>query len=156
MEKKTIYAIGIIAIIAIGGGIVIGIFLLQGGGEGGGGYPADTLVFGTMYLPVDLDPQVSWDSASGDVIDQVTEGLYAYDLSDPQLAIIPRLALADGNWSTDNLNYTVSLRTDVTFHDGQPFNASAVQWNWERMDWCLNTTGTNYDGVTQIEELYDG
>ena len=71
MEKKTIYAIGIIAIIAIGGGIGIGVFLLQGGGEGGGGYDNTTLIFGTMYLPVDLDPQVSWDSASGDVIDQV-------------------------------------------------------------------------------------
>jgi len=111
-------------------------------------------IFGTMYLPVDLDPQVSWDSASGDVIDQVCEGLYAYDLSDPQLAIIPQLATADGVWSSDELNYTVSLRTDVTFHDGTAFNASSVKWNWERMDWCLNVTGTNMVGTTQIEELY--
>jgi peptide/nickel transport system substrate-binding protein len=153
MEKKTIYAIGIIAIIAIGGGIGIGIFLLQAP-PGGGGYPKDTLVFGTMYLPVDLDPQVSWDSASDDVIWQVCEGLFTYDLGDPQLAIIPRLATADGVWSADNLNYTVTLRNDVTFHDGAPFNASAVQWNWERMDWCLNETGTNMEGVTQIAELY--
>jgi len=153
MEKKTIYAIGIIAIIAIGGGIGIGVFLMQGGGAAGG-YPDDTLVFGTMYLPVDLDPQVAWDSASGDVIDQVTEGLYAYDLGDPQLAIVPRLATAAGNWSVDNKNYTVILRDDVTFHDGTAFNASAVQWNWERMDWCLNVTGTNDVGTTQIEELY--
>ena len=156
MEKKTIYAIGIIAIIAIGGGIGIGVFLLQGGGGGGGtGFPDDTLVFGTMYLPVDLDPQVSWDSASGDVIDQVCEGLYAYDLSDPVLAIIPRLATADGVWSAGDTNYTVTLRDDVTFHDGTAFNASAVQWNWERMAWCLNSTGTNMDGVTQIAELYE-
>jgi len=154
MEKKTIYAIGIIAIIAIGGGIGIAIFLLQGGGGGGGGYDKTTLVFGTMYLPVDLDPQVSWDSASGDVIDQVCEGLYAYDLSDPQLAIIPRLATAAGTWGAGDTEYTVTLRNDVTFHDGAPFNASAVQWNWERMAWCLNTTGTNLEGVTQIEELY--
>ena len=156
MEKKTIYAIGIIAIIAIGGGIGIGVFLLQGGGEGGGGYDNTTLIFGTMYLPVDLDPQVSWDSASGDVIDQVCEGLFAYDLSDPQLAIVPRLAHATiaPVWTGDNLNYTVTLRDDVTFHDGTAFNASAVKWNWDRMAWCLNTTGTNLDGVTQIEELY--
>ena len=155
MEKKTIYAIGIIAIIAIGGGIGIGVFLLQGGGGGGTGFPNDTLVFGTMYLPVDLDPMVSWDSASGDVIDQVAEGLFAYNLSDPVLAIIPRLATAAGVWSGDNLNYTVTLRDDVTFHDGTAFNASAVQWNWERMAWCLNSTGTNMDGVTQIAELYE-
>jgi len=150
MEKKTIYAIGIIAIIAVGGGIGIGVFLLQGGVVGG--YDEDTLVFGTMYLPVDLDPQVAWDSASIDVIDQVCEGLLAYDLSDPQLALIPRLATALGTWA--GTNYTVNLRNDVTFHDGAPFNASAVQWNWERMDWALNITGTNDVGVTQIEELY--
>jgi len=154
MEKKTIYAIGIIAIIAVGGGIGIGVFLLQGGGGPAGGYPDDTLVFGTMYLPVDLDPQVAWDSASGDVIDQVTEGLFAYDLSDPQLAIIPRLATADGVYTDGGKNYTVPLRSGVTFHDGTPFNATAVQWNWDRMAWCLNTTGTNDEGITQIEELY--
>ena len=154
MEKKTIYAIGIIAIIAIGGGIGIGVFLLQGGATTGG-YDDTTLIFGTMYLPVDLDPQVSWDSASGDVIDQVTEGLFAYDLTDPQLAIVPQLATAMGNWSSDNLNYTVTLRNDVTFHDGTAFNASSVQWNWERMEWCLNSTGTNMDGKTQIAELYE-
>ena len=150
MEKKTIYAIGIIAIIAVGGGIGIGVFLLQGGVVGG--YDSETLVFGTMYLPVDLDPQVAWDSASGDVIDQVCEGLFAYDLSDIQLAIIPRLATAMGTWV--GVEYTVILRDDVTFHDGAPFNASAVQWNWERMDWALNITETNDIGVTQIEELY--
>jgi len=109
---------------------------------------------GVPYGPVDLDPQVSWDSASGDVIDQVCEGLFAYDLSDPQLAIIPRLATADGVWSTDSLEYTVTLKQGVTFHDGTAFNASAVQWNWERMDWCLNETGTNHVGVTQIQQLY--
>jgi peptide/nickel transport system substrate-binding protein len=152
MEKKTMYAIGIIAILAVGGGIGIGVFILQGGIQPG--YPKDTLVFGTMYLPVDLDPQVAWDSASIDTIDQVCEGLFAYNLSDPQLAIIPRLALTMGTWSSDNLNYTVSLRTDVTFHDGTAFNASSVQWNWERMDWCLNVTGDNFVGTTQVEELY--
>ncbi|KKK45718.1 MAG: Periplasmic dipeptide transport protein precursor [Candidatus Lokiarchaeum sp. GC14_75] len=155
MEKKTIYAIGIIAIIGVGGGIGIGVFLLQGGSPGG--FTKDTLVYGTMYLPVDLDPQVAWDSASGDLIDQVTEGLFAYDLSDPQLAIIPRLAHATiaPTWSGGDLNFTVTLRDDVTFHDGTAFNASAVQWNWERMAWALNTTGTNNDTVTQIAELYE-
>jgi len=151
MEKKTIYAIGIIAILAVGGGIGIAVFILQGGIEHG--YPKDTVVFGTMYLPVDLDPQIAWDSASIDVIDQVCEGLFAYNLSDPQLAIIPRLATAMGTWD-DNINYTVTLRDDVTFHDGTAFNASSVQWNWERMAWCLNTTGDNFEGVTQMEELY--
>ena len=145
------YAIGIIAIIAVGGGIGIGVFLLQGGITGG--FDKETLVFGTMYLPVDLDPQVSWDSASGDAIDQSVEGLFTYDLGDPNLPIVPALAAAMGTW--DGANYTVTVRNDVTFHDGMPFNASAVQWNWDRMAWCLNSTGTNMEGVTQVAELYE-
>jgi len=109
---------------------------------------------GVPYGPVDLDPQFSWNSADGDFIDQVCEGLFAYNLSDPDNSIIPCLATADGVWSSDNLNYTVTLRDDVTFHDGTAFNASAVQWNWERMDWCLNETGTNHVRVTDIQQLY--
>ncbi|KKL16095.1 hypothetical protein LCGC14_2499030, partial [marine sediment metagenome] len=39
----------------------------------------------------------------------VVERLYTYDLADPQLALIPQLATADGNWTLDNKNYTVTL-----------------------------------------------
>jgi len=56
------------------------------------------LIYGTMYGPVDLDPQVAWDSASIDAIDQVCEGLFAYNLSDSEMVIIPNLALS-GTWN---------------------------------------------------------
>ena len=113
-----------------------------------------TLVFGTMYGPVDLDPQVAWDSASIDAIDQVCEGLFAYNLSDPELAIIPNLALS-GTWNPAATEFTCVLRQNVTFHDGAPFNADAVNFTWDRMAWALNTTGTNTDGITQVRELYE-
>jgi len=117
--------------------------------------PPAPLVFivGVMNGPFDLDPQYAWDRASFDVIDQVAEGLFAHDLSDPDLAIIPRLALS-GVWNFNATEFTVILRQGVTFHDGAPFNADAVIWNWNRMSWALNTTGTNTDRVTQVEELY--
>jgi len=115
----------------------------------------NTLVVGTMYGPVDLDPIVAWDSASIDVIDQVVEGLFAYDLGDPSLALIPRLASAMGTWNLDADEYTVPLRTGVKFHDGTNFNAAAVVTHWDRMEWALNTTGSNSVGVTQVAELYE-
>ena len=115
----------------------------------------NTLVIGTMYGPVDLDPIVAWDSASIDVIDQVVEGLFAYDLGDPNLALIPRLASAVGTWNIGADEYTVPLRTGVKFHDGTDFNASAVVAHWDRMSWALNSTGTNTVGVTQVAELYE-
>jgi len=110
-------------------------------------------IVGVMFGPMDLDPQYTWDRASIDVIEQVAEGLFAYDLNDPELAIIPRLALS-GVWNLNATEFTVILRQGVTFHDGAPFNADAVIWNWNRMNWALNITGTNTDKVTLVEELY--
>jgi peptide/nickel transport system substrate-binding protein len=148
MEKKGQIAVGLIAIIAIaaiGGGIA---FVLMTP-------PAEknTLVYGTMYGPIDLDPQYAWDSASIDVINQVTEGLFAYDLNDPDLAIIPQLAVS-GTWNPAADEFTVILREGVTFHDGEPFNADAVNFTWTRMNWAINTTGQNTVEVTQVECLY--
>jgi peptide/nickel transport system substrate-binding protein len=45
--------------------------------------------------------------------------------------ITPDLAT---NWAYSNHNQTLTifLRRGVTFTDGSPFNATAVQWNWQR------------------------
>jgi len=111
------------------------------------------LIYGTMYGPVDLDPQVAWDSASIDAIDQVCEGLFAYNLSDSEMVIIPNLALS-GTWNPTTTQFTCILRQGVSFHDGTSFNADAVIFTWDRMAWALNTTGTNTVEVTQVAELY--
>jgi len=153
MEKKTL-ALGLIAIIAVGFGITgVVLFFIEPAEEGEGALPT-TLILGTMYIVVDLDPQGSWDSASMDVIDQVCEGLLAYDYFDPSLAIVPQLATAKGVFNPAGTEYTILLRDDVTFHDGTKFNATAVKFTWDRMAWALNTTGTNMIDVTTIEELY--
>ena len=50
---------------------------------------------------------------------------------DEEENLIPGLALT---WETsaDGLEYTLTLRDGVTFHDGTPFNAEAVQFNIQR------------------------
>jgi len=90
------------------------------------------------------------------VIDQVCEGLYRYNLSDPDLNIIPNLATAFGTWSSDKKNYTVSLREGVLFHDGTSFNATSVKWSFDRLQYFLNATGSLPAGkqITQFAELY--
>ncbi|MHA1186592.1 MAG: ABC transporter substrate-binding protein, partial [Candidatus Heimdallarchaeota archaeon] len=91
-------------------------------------HPIDIpFIYGTQYRLHYLDPQDAWDRGSFDVIQQVCEGLYGYNYSDPEMEIIPYLATAGGVWSPDGLNYTVPLRSGVIFHDGTPFNASAVK-----------------------------
>jgi len=66
------------------------------------------------------------------VIDQIAEGLFTYDQNKTDTPIIPNLALG-GSWSPDYLNFTCTLRTNVRFHDGTPFNATVVKWNFDRI-----------------------
>jgi peptide/nickel transport system substrate-binding protein len=58
------------------------------------------------------------------------DGLVRY--ADGSLEVEPALATS---WeiSEDGTEYTFSLREGVTFHDGTPFNAEAVEFNFERM-----------------------
>ena len=58
--------------------------------------------------------------------------MFDYEFSAEGTKIVPKLALG-GNWSPDHLNYTCFLRPNVKFHDGSPFNASAVKWNLDRI-----------------------
>ncbi len=118
--------------------------------------PMQSVLFtvGTFEGPSDLDPIHAWDSGTYLVIDQVCEGLFALNLSDPEMAIIPNLALS-GSWNSMGTEYTCILRQGVIFHDGAPFNADAVIFNWNRMDWALNVTGTNTDIITKLHGLYE-
>jgi len=138
--------------------LVVGLLVITSGGirwDPGPPRPDDgALVYGIPNGPSDIDPQYAKDEISFSVIDQVCEGLFKYNLADSNFVIIPNLALS-GVWSQDEKEYTATLRQGVTFHDGVPFNADAVIFNWERLAWALNTTGTNTDRVTQVAELYE-
>jgi peptide/nickel transport system substrate-binding protein len=105
--------------------------------------------YGVGSLCVDLDPHQAWDSASIDVIDQVCEGLFGYDLSDPELAIVPVLATAMGTWNDDADEYTVTLKSGVTFHDGSAFTADDVVYSFDRLASLID------EGESQIAELYE-
>lgn len=114
------------------------------------------LIYGTTSLVIDMEPQYAWDSASCDFIGQICEGLFAYDLDDPNMAIVPRLATGLGTWvegnpgyHTNQWNYTIDLRTGVKFHDGSDLTAEDVVFTFDRLNgFCTN------DPVTQITELY--
>ena len=143
MEKKQAITLGVIVLI-VAAGIGIGVYFVLPKGPS-----RTTLVVGVGSGPIDLEPQFAWDSASVDVIDQVCEGLFTYDLAQPNTPLIPRLASDFGTWTVDELNYTVPLRNDVLFHDGTAFNASAVKFTFDRLQYLLD------NHLTQIAELYE-
>ena len=93
------------------------------------GSAGKTLVFGTSADPVVLDGALVSDGESLRVIDQIFESLIS--LKPGTTKIRPGLALS---WKTSGGGkvWTFALRHGVKFHDGTPFNAAAVCYNFNR------------------------
>jgi peptide/nickel transport system substrate-binding protein len=90
---------------------------------------AQTLVVADTALPTSLDSVDARGAHSLVVTTQITETLVAY--APGSTVLIPRLATG---WSTnpDATVWTLTLREGVRFHDGTPFDAAAVKFNFDR------------------------
>jgi peptide/nickel transport system substrate-binding protein len=97
---------------------------LQDGGK--------TLVVAIPQATVQLDPAIAGSNGYGDIIplaDNITEGLTRFVPGTVDLE--PALA-ASWDVSEDGLQYVFEIRPDVTFHDGTPVDAAAVETNFLR------------------------
>lgn len=92
-------------------------------------------IYAEHTSPPGFDPQNFYDTTSSDVAINHLEGLFMFNYSDPALNQVPRLALDFGTWNEDGTEWTIPLRTDVTWHNGEPFTADEVVWNWERLNY---------------------
>ncbi|WP_457557972.1 ABC transporter substrate-binding protein [Candidatus Harpocratesius sp.] len=110
--------------------------------------PWTYLNYGVGTLIWDLDPHQAWDSGSLRIIGQVCEGLFSYNLTDPEMSIIPILAENMGSWSPDGKRFTVPLKQGVTFHDGSAFTADDVKWSFDRLNNLISLE------KVQISNLY--
>lgn len=92
--------------------------------------PKDVLAVGQIAEPKSLDPHTVTALNDFRILANLYEGLVRY--RDGTLRIEPGLASA---WtvSDDGLTYTFSLRRGVSFHDGTPFDAKAVKFNFQRL-----------------------
>jgi peptide/nickel transport system substrate-binding protein len=110
-----------------------------GDGNGGGGGGGE-LVFAGAADPVVLDGALVSDGESLRAIDQMFEGLVT--LAGGSTEVVPGLA---ESWEADAAGtaWTFNLRDGVNFHDGEPFNAEAVCFNFDR--WY------NFTGPFQLE-----
>jgi len=124
--KKPLAAGGIITVIAIAG-IIVGFVIL------GENDSRDTLVLGVTGTLNSLDPIEGWyEDASAITTQIVTEALFATEGTHSSSRLIPNLAI-DYDWSDNDTELTCYLRENVKFHDGTPFNATAVKWNIDRI-----------------------
>ncbi|WP_420394025.1 ABC transporter substrate-binding protein [Acuticoccus sp.] len=72
------------------------------------------------------DSLINWDLSQADAPSKLMPGLATSWTVDPE----------------DATKWTMELREDVTFHDGSPFNADAVIWNYDKI---LNEDAPQYD-----------
>jgi len=88
------------------------------------------LIYGLTLAPSGIDPHVNASSELGIPITSVYDTLVYQDPATG--GFVPGLA---ESWtvSEDGRTYTFTLRRDVKFHDGTPFNAEAVKVNLDRI-----------------------
>ena len=150
MEKKNIaITVLIIALVASGVGNIV--LVIIGQAE----LPPDrstAYIRATSSGPHTLEIVDSWDSASNDVLEQVVETLFFYDLTDLDL---PRInLLAESYFWENSTTLQIKLREDILFHDGTDFDADAAKWNLDRLQYLVNATGTNDGEVAHTRSLW--
>jgi len=89
-----------------------------------------TLVVATIGEPETLDPALAYETAGGEIIQNVYETLVFYD-GEHTDKFVPQLA---ESWevSDDGSVYTFKIRSGVKFHDGADLTASDVAYSFQR------------------------
>jgi peptide/nickel transport system substrate-binding protein len=97
----------------------------SGGGDGGGG----SLVIGTTDKIVTLDPAGSYDNGSFTVMNQVYPFLMNTPLGSPEV----QPDIAESAEFTSPTDYTVTLKSGLTFANGHELTSSDVKFSFDRM-----------------------
>jgi peptide/nickel transport system substrate-binding protein len=80
-----------------------------------------------------LDPHTDYEPFGAWICYNVYETLFTYEWNSANTQPLAPLLAQSLVVSGDGLNYTFTLRQGITFHDGTPFNASCVKYNFERL-----------------------
>jgi peptide/nickel transport system substrate-binding protein len=113
-------------------------------------FPGGTIKAAMVFFKETVDPAVGW---TGWYVRKagIYETLFA---NDENMVLTPELAT--GYEQVSETEWEISLREDVTFHDGTPFDADAVVDSFERgvLDES-NSRHTEYDFIESIDKKDD-
>ncbi len=124
------------------------------------------IIFGDVDT---LDPNLAYDTASAEVIQNVMEPLIWFNRDDPT-SFVPVLAtevpnLENGGISEDGLTYTFNVRQGVKFHNGNDLTPSDFEYTLERgllqsdpngPQWLLIEPIVGYSSGDITEEIGEG
>ncbi|MHA1910479.1 MAG: ABC transporter substrate-binding protein, partial [Candidatus Kariarchaeaceae archaeon] len=85
-----------------------------------------TLVYAASAGPINLNPVQYADSGSSNAFSHCLDGMYTYDYD---FNVVPQLASDDPIISEDSLTWTVPLRDDIFWQDGEQFDAYDVYFS---------------------------
>ena len=96
----------------------------------------DTLVKSTFSDVDTMDPALAYDTASGEILENVMETLIYFNFKDGT-TYVPVLAtevpsVENGGISEDGLTYTFNIRKGVTFHKGGTLEPHDVAYSFQR------------------------
>jgi peptide/nickel transport system substrate-binding protein len=106
------------------------------------------LRIGLQDDPDTLDPATNWSFVGRHVLQPLCDKLLDID---EKGSIVPMLATG-WSWSDDGRELTLKLRSGVTFHDGETFDAAAVQYNLNR---ALNMKASRRRAEIDVIERVD-
>lgn len=139
---------------AVAAGLALALTACTGGSDGpdatAGTTDGGTLVYATGDAePTCLDPHVGGNFPQALISTQYLEPLVGRDSGG---VILPWLAT---EWATsdDGLTWDFTLADDVTFTDGTPFDATAVQANIEHLQDPDTQSSTGYLAVQKVESV---
>jgi len=144
MEKRTCLTAIVRTVVVIGASLLVAV------GPAGAQKQGGSIIVGTELDIPGFDPlkvgvfDTSAQMAAALIFDTLTG-------RDGEGAVVPKLALS---WthSDDYKTWTFRLRSNVTFHDGTPFNAEAVSWKYARHKDPKNKCGCAF-GIQYIESV---
>jgi peptide/nickel transport system substrate-binding protein len=90
----------------------------------------NTFVYTTFGEPDTLDPALAYETAGGEVIQNVYETLVFFNKDNPS-DFVPQLA-TDWTVSDDGLTYTFNIRQGVKFHNGDDMTPTDVAYSFQR------------------------
>src|SRR5262245_30616750 len=114
---------------------------------------AQTFLFGAQGEPVPFGPAVITDGITAKVTRQVYGTLFEFK---PGTTLVQPALAERAEAAADGKVWTLQLRKNVKFHDGEPFDAKAVVWNFERWMNTKNPQHENQLKAGQTFEYFEG
>ncbi|WP_210484994.1 ABC transporter substrate-binding protein [Microvirga antarctica] len=114
---------------------------------------------GTVTVAVALDPG-SWDPIDTFIVDWASAATNIYDgltSRGPDMKVKPALATS-WEFLDNNNRIRFKLRENVTFHNGEPFNAAAVKFTFDRLLGDEGRKGpqqSNYNAIERVDVVDD-